>query len=146
MSFQNDDRVSNISSRLFPFSRPQKTQFLVIAGVAVMLKTELESRKILVSDFLLQLTILTFSNHEIHSPKILNLLASVSAKISTQHDGSEHQCDLLQKHFVGLVTVQLKTSFQYLFLKIGKCLIYENSSEMTLLNGKQKNKLVVFLK
>ena len=62
------------------------------------------------------------------------------------HDGSEHQCDLLQKHFVGLVTVQLKTSFQYLFLKIGKCLIYENSSEMTLLNGKQKNKLVVFLK
>lgn len=88
MSFQNDDRVSNISSRLFPFSRPQKTQFLVIAGVAVMLKTELESRKILVSDFLLQLTILTFSNHEIHSPKILNLLASVSAKISTQHEGA----------------------------------------------------------
>ena len=88
MSFQNDDHVSNISSRLFPFSRPQKTQFLVIAGVAVMLKTELESRKILVSDFLLQLTILTFSNHEIHSPKILNLLASVSAKISTQHEGA----------------------------------------------------------
>ena len=53
-----------------------------------MLKTELESSKILVSDFLLQLTILTFSNHEIHSPKILNLLASVSAKISTQHEGA----------------------------------------------------------
>jgi len=39
------------------------------------------------SDFLLQLATLAFSNHEIHPPIILELLCSIAAKLST-HDGA----------------------------------------------------------